>query len=176
MTPNLRRDLAEIVTPTSASSQLTLLEVSSLGGKGKGKNSPYSFMVCEKKCILQVRSTSILKVVSTPQFSGDLAANLIHSSSRPLLPSLKTASSNSTRKWPIQAPENRPRRAAARRDFGNSGNAKFSHQDRHIYRDSTSGYPLHALQSASSNSNAKWLVNAIKPHPRASAPSTNFND
>ena len=37
------------------------------------------------------------------------------------------------------------------------------------HRDSTSGFPLHALQSASSNSNAKWLVNAIKPHPRESA-------
>ena len=51
MTPNLRRDLAEIVTPTSASSQLTLLEVSSLGGKGKGKNSPTQTIACKVKTV-----------------------------------------------------------------------------------------------------------------------------
>ena len=54
VTPKLQRDLAEIETPTSPSSQLTLLEVSLLGGKGKGENSPYSFMVCEKSVFSKV--------------------------------------------------------------------------------------------------------------------------
>ena len=67
----------------------------------------------------RLRTSSILKVVPTPHFLDDLSTIWIGGNSNPTLQHLKTALSNSTRKWPNEASENRPRQTAAAYNFDN---------------------------------------------------------